>query len=734
MYNFRPYGQPGQPGQPIRPSYNMLFSHFKQLGYSDELAGAEANRIMLQTNAYNQMAAQPAQNVQYAQNPYQNLNYNTAQNYQFNSAYGQQQFQNVPNHMAVQNQAQLLQTNAQQNVQHTNYDKNNLLSGVKISSRPSNVSPFAPANQISTQSHNNQIQIKLNQQEVKPAPMGFHDNVARNVTQNTNYGTTNALNINYQAQQPQHNFGYQTNQPTTYNYNQPPKTQSSNVQYQNTSYNQGSANSNLSNMFYIDTKGQKFNQNTQQQSNQKLTIDQVNKWIQQLYVHLNMTTCSKKLRAAVNVYIQYILEKFRSGSLNHSDLRMLSSEEILNFDPKQEGKQPESVLETHTEKNKLETDEEESRKSLHTLKGKKKQVKSKKMEEPPVQKPKLEQTQKGLDSREMQRREQRSQRFKTSQAVPVYNFNLVKNKSIVGVSQELEKTYLRLTSEPNPMMVRPESVLKKSFKHVFDKFMANKNYVYIQEQFRSIRQDIQVQHIRSPFVVNVYTTNARLALLHNDLDQFNQCQTQLKHLLKCFHEYQTVKIEFELYYMLYLSLQNMTMDSLRYLSENYVTSQSDTKGIASERDRFKNSTYFNFANLVRRSIADENFIQYFKLADTKDINYDFFLDFIYKQAFYCDDGKKDIEPFNDGKSLFYCKLLFKMFESKFRMFSLYTLCRSSLTISTDVLANIINFKDMNECLEFLREHKAVFNENGLIDCKKTLSVIVESPLMRSKKI
>ncbi|UKJ88767.2 hypothetical protein MACJ_002013 [Theileria orientalis] len=731
MYNFRPYGQPGQP---VRPSYNMLFSHFKQLGYSDELAGAEANRIMLQTNAYNQMATQPSQNVQYAQNPYQNVNYNTPQNYQFNTAYGQQQpFHNVPNQMAVQHQTQVLQTNAQPNVQHTNYDKNNLLSGVKISSRPSNISPFAPANQASNQSQSNPIQIKLNQQDVKPASMGFHDNMARNVAQ-TNYVTQNTVNANYQASQPQHNFGYQTNQATTFNYNQPAKTQLSNVQFQNSSYNQGSSNNNLSNMFYIDTKGQKFNQSTQHQSNQKLTIDQVNKWIQELYVHLNMTTCSKKLRAAVNVYIQHILEKFRAGNLNHSDLRMLSPDEIINFDPKQEIKQTESLFQSHTEKNKLETDEEESRKGLHTLKGKKKQVKSKKTEEPPVQKPKLDSTPKGLDSRELQRREQRSQRFKTPQTVPVYNFNFTKNKSIVGVSQQLEKTYLRLTSEPNPMMVRPESVLIKSFKHVFDKFMTNKNYVYIQEQFRSIRQDIQVQHIRSPFVVNVYTTNARLALLHNDLDQFNQCQTQLKHLLKCFHEYQTVKIEFELYYMLYLSLQNMTMDSLRYLSENYVTSATDTTGITSERDRFKHSTYFNFANLVRRSIADENFIQYFKLADTKDIDYDFFLNFIYKQAFYCDDGKKDIEPFNDGKSLFYCKLLFKMFESKFRMFSLYTLCRSSLTISTDVLSTIINFKNINECLDFLREHKVVFNENGLIDCKKTLSVIVESPLMRSKKI
>lgn len=101
---------------------------------------------------------------------------------------------------------------------------------------------------------------------------------------------------------------------------------------------------------------------------------------------------------------------------------------------------------------------------------------------------------------------------------------------VIGRNQTLEKKYFRLTSAPNPDHVRPEPVLKQTLDLLKKKWKKENNYSYICDQFKSLRQDLTVQHITNKFTVEVYEIHARIALEKGDLGEYNQCQTQLRAL------------------------------------------------------------------------------------------------------------------------------------------------------------------------------------------------------------
>eukprot|EP00933_Yihiella_yeosuensis_P068823 TRINITY_DN747_c4_g1_i2.p1 TRINITY_DN747_c4_g1~~TRINITY_DN747_c4_g1_i2.p1 ORF type:complete len:702 (-),score=95.53 TRINITY_DN747_c4_g1_i2:119-2224(-) len=103
-------------------------------------------------------------------------------------------------------------------------------------------------------------------------------------------------------------------------------------------------------------------------------------------------------------------------------------------------------------------------------------------------------------------------------------------RALVGLSEDLERPYVRFTNLPRPIDVRPVRVLHRSFDLVKERWARERDWVWAGEMLRSIRQDLTVQLVRSRFAVEVYEFCARIALEVGDFKQFDQCSTQLEEL------------------------------------------------------------------------------------------------------------------------------------------------------------------------------------------------------------
>jgi hypothetical protein len=137
---------------------------------------------------------------------------------------------------------------------------------------------------------------------------------------------------------------------------------------------------------------------------------------------------------------------------------------------------------------------------------------------------------------ELDRRQQRFQNLGSAPSASPWSRSRDESKSpvptgpVIGTCEQLEKNYFRLTRAPYPSEVRPLPILEKALALLKTKWKTEGNYGYICDQFKSLRQDLTVQHIKNSFTVDVYELHARIALEKGDMGEYNQCQTQLRGL------------------------------------------------------------------------------------------------------------------------------------------------------------------------------------------------------------
>ncbi|CAK4032001.1 Hypothetical predicted protein [Lecanosticta acicola] len=174
---------------------------------------------------------------------------------------------------------------------------------------------------------------------------------------------------------------------------------------------------------------------------------------------------------------------------------------------------------------------------------------------------------------------------------------------IIGTCQILEKSYFRLTAPPNPSTVRPPAVLEKALEAILKKWKEEHDYTYVCDQLKSVRQDLTVQRIKTPFTIRVYEMHARIALEMKDLGEYNQCQTQLRALYRLkLGENGTSggrQDEFTAYRILYLIYTRSRADMNNMLAD---LTTADKKG-----------SFVQLALKVRAALASGNYHRFFQL-------------------------------------------------------------------------------------------------------------------------
>eukprot|EP00536_Pseudo-nitzschia_multiseries_P005541 jgi/Psemu1/190754/e_gw1.104.56.1 len=314
-----------------------------------------------------------------------------------------------------------------------------------------------------------------------------------------------------------------------------------------------------------------------------------------------------------------------------------------------------------------------------------------------------------------------------------------KNNQFLGTSSALEKPFMRLTTAPKSEDVRPLQVLRKSLSHVKAHYIQNEDFDFANEQLKSIRQDITVQHLRNNFVLEVYETHSRILLENGDLNEFNQCQTMIKSLTSPSHssmdwgdfsenqdsqgrdsksntidtsnlllvQTEEAADEFQAYSLLYDLCQNSWSDLKVhiFLSTRTRMDIANPKANNSEKSQSNNrippitrGSSVRHALSVVKAIIHDDYLAFFRLYDSAPNMSAYLMDFLVRRV----------------RNVAYARIV-----AAYRP-----------TISTEGLREALSFRDFEETRKFLKDKGAVFltDKGGhppfWIDCKATYAALL----------
>nr|CDS33888.1 leukocyte receptor cluster [Hymenolepis microstoma] len=264
----------------------------------------------------------------------------------------------------------------------------------------------------------------------------------------------------------------------------------------------------------------------------------------------------------------------------------------------------------------------------------------------------------------------------------------LESNTFAGTMQELEKPYLRLTKASLPSEVRPESVLHLSLAHVLKRYRDGKDYHWVCDQLKSIRQDLIVQRIQSEFAAKVYETHADLALEVGDSSEFHQCQSQLA-LLHTDGYGASRRLEFTAYRLLY-----------------YISTEDQlgmNKLLSSLKSSEKTDPFVRFALKVREFWSLGNYKRFFNMACNSECSIPYETESCSMQA---------------------CRLVLAWSlerERKLAAKKIFMTYRP--TLSMEFITRTLGFADANSCSEFLTEKLGTNVENlaeiDKVDCNRT---------------
>lgn len=163
---------------------------------------------------------------------------------------------------------------------------------------------------------------------------------------------------------------------------------------------------------------------------------------------------------------------------------------------------------------------------------------------------------------------------------------------------------MRFDGSPRAEDVRPLPVLREAFSRAKERWESSRDWSYVGEMLRSIRQDLTIQMVQDGFVVEVHEYWAQVALEFGDFKQFDQAAAQLEvYYLDPPLESGAGKVQEVLAWrLLYFTLEGEGLATTEFLRRFW--------------GRLDNSPVVKFARRLRRVMSQRCFSQAIKLLST----------------------------------------------------------------------------------------------------------------------